>query len=72
MSRGVATNCESCGKDITMAGSPVCSICDPNIEAILTSGGSGKPPNLCVTCFRAHVEDHKKKAEGDERLHDNV
>ena len=51
--------CEGCSVDITMAGSRVCRICDPNIDDILDGVVEAKSPHLCGRCFARHMEEHK-------------
>ena len=58
MSRPMKMHCEKCGKDITIAGSQICSVCDPDIRAIITKS-TPKTPQLCDECFKDHVVSHQ-------------
>lgn len=63
MSAGGKMNCENrdCGKDISMTGAQICSLCDPDIQKIIVSRESKNTPNLCEGCFEKHVAAHKKE-----------
>ncbi len=56
---GGKMRCASCGKDISMAGVQMCSICDPDMMVILERTVQQKTPPLCDACFKGHVESHE-------------
>ncbi len=58
MSGGGKMFCELCGKNITMSGSQMCAICDPDIAAIIERKVKSKTPKLCATCFENHKKSH--------------
>ena len=56
--------CEGCRRDITMAGSRVCPICDPDLMAIIEGEVEVKSPHLCSKCFTQHNESHRLEMVG--------
>ncbi len=60
---GGKMNCEKCEANISMSGSEVCKICDPDIMKIINGEVKSKSPNLCDKCFPSHIEEHKNKAD---------
>ena len=60
MTSQLQTLCEECDKNITMSGSKICLICDPDMDAIIEEGATRKTPYLCDQCFKKHTENHKK------------
>ena len=57
------SSCEKCGKNTTMSGSQICSICDPDIEAVIECRVALKSPHLCDGCYKTHCEEHKQLVE---------
>ena len=53
MSRPIRFYCENCGKDITMEGAQICTVCTP----IDSSFHVGSGDYLCEDCF-AKKHDH--------------
>ncbi len=60
MSRPIQRACEKCGVDITMDGSPVCPMCDPDVMAIVLRKVESKTPKLCNFCFESHMLKHRQ------------
>ncbi len=57
------SSCENCGSDITMSGSEMCPICDPDVDVIIEGGVKQKSPYLCHKCFKKHMEEHRARRE---------
>ncbi len=52
--------CAKCQIDISRWGSPVCAVCDPDLRAIIEGRAEAKSPNLCLSCFHQHCEEHEQ------------
>ena len=59
---GGKMNCEKCGTDISMVGSQLCGVCDPDIMKIINKEVKVKSPNLCAFCYNKHLDTHKNNS----------
>ena len=66
---GGKSSCDICGKDISMSGSQMCPVCDPDIMAIIGRKVEKKSPSLCDQCFLKHKESHEAGTEAPAEKH---
>lgn len=65
MTSSARMKCGECGTDITLSGSQICSVCDPDALAIINGQAKQKTPQLCFACFQKHVDNHSSSGSSE-------